>query len=113
MEQLLDMVFDNLRAHAERRVTPSDSKAMLTNRKAIPDLWAIVLGQLSSVRLQHVAGRFFKEMVFTNTSTRARAAAVLAGIRFLKLKLHSKKGTDFCVEFLERYQEVSYLAHQE
>lgn len=65
VDTLGDWVFDNLRP-SDKKASPQESKALLTNRKSIPDLWGVIMGDLSRERLHVMAPKFFKEIVYTN-----------------------------------------------
>ena len=120
VDQLGDWVFDNLRP-TDKKADPQQSRALLTIRKSIPDLWSAILGDLTRERMHIMASKFFKEMVYTNdkvrmrcrkciphavVQARAKATAVLIGARTVKLKLRSKASLQRSVAFLERYDQV-------
>lgn len=105
VDQLGDWVFDNLRP-TDKKTDPQQSKALLTNRKSIPDLWSTVLGDLTRERMHVMATKFFKEIVYNNDKARGKATAVLVGAREVRLKLRSKASLQRSVAFLERYEQV-------
>eukprot|EP01132_Coremiostelium_polycephalum_P000661 gene661-818_t len=86
--------------HIERRLTNSPPTI-------IPDLCALILGQLSKHRLRSVSTRFSKEfqICLSSNTLKSKAFPILQGIRFFKVKITSTSKLKQSLEFLTSYLE--------
>ncbi|KAI8820541.1 cell morphogenesis N-terminal-domain-containing protein [Fimicolochytrium jonesii] len=104
-EKLEDMVFGQL-----RNADP-DMTVRSVNRQANIDLFAELVGSLSSIRFASVSGRFINELSKTVALKEGKLDLIIRSMRFLKLKIFPMDALEDTADFLQTSAELFQNAH--